>query len=55
MTVGNGGAPLTGPLDYGYVVATQRADGAIVLQALDYATNAVVQTFAVKPDGTPTM
>jgi Calcineurin-like phosphoesterase len=53
VIVGNGGAPLSGSVNYGYVVAQQRADGAIVFKALDYATNAVVATFTVKEDGTP--
>lgn len=51
VIVGNGGAPLTGSVDYGYVVAAQRADGAIVFREHDYATNAVTKTFAVKADG----
>jgi hypothetical protein len=53
VIVGNGGAPLSGSVNYGYVVAQQRSDGAIVFRALDYATNAVMKTFAVKEDGTP--
>ena len=54
VIVGNGGAPLTGAVNYGYVIAQQRADGAIVFKSYDYMTNAVVETFAVKADGTPT-
>jgi hypothetical protein len=54
VIVGNGGAPLSSNINYGYVVARQRADGAIVFKAYDYATNAVIKTFAVKADGTPT-
>jgi hypothetical protein len=54
VTVGNGGAPLDGNEDYGYAIAARRADGAITVQALDYQTRAVVQAFAVTPDGTPT-
>jgi hypothetical protein len=54
VITGNGGAPLTGTINYGYVIAEQRADGAIVFDARDYATNAVFKTFAVKADGTPT-
>jgi hypothetical protein len=53
IIVGNGGAPLTGAVNYGYVIARQRADGAIELKEYDYSTNAVSQTFAVKADGTP--
>jgi hypothetical protein len=54
VIVGNGGAPLSGAVNYGYVVAEQRADGAMVFKSYDYMTNAVVETFAVKADGTTT-
>jgi hypothetical protein len=54
VVVGNGGAPLSGSVNYGYLIATQRADGAIVLNAYDYMSNASVQTFAVKADGSST-
>jgi hypothetical protein len=54
LIVGNGGAPLTGGVNYGYVIARQRADGAMVFQEHDYTTNQVNETFAVKPDGTST-
>ena len=49
-----GGAPLSGSVNYGYVVGEQRADGAIVFKEYDYSTNAVQKTFAVKADGTAT-
>ncbi len=49
---GNGGAPLSGSGDYGYLVARQRAsDGAVVFTEYDYMTNAVVDTFAVTAAG----
>jgi hypothetical protein len=51
VITGNGGAPLTGGVNYGYVVATQRSDGAIVFKEYDYSTNVVQSTFAVKADG----
>ncbi len=54
VITGNGGAPLSGSVNYGYVIAQQRADGAIVFQERDYVSNAVAKTFAVKADGTPT-
>jgi hypothetical protein len=47
VIVGNGGAPLTGSIDYGYVIARQ-SGASIVFSAYDYATNAVVQTFTVQ-------
>jgi hypothetical protein len=55
VIVGNGGAPLSSSVNYGYLIATQRADGAIVFQAYDYMSNASIQTFAVKADGSTTM
>ena len=54
LIVGNGGAPLTGGVNYGYVIARQRADGAMVFQERDYVTGHVNDVFAVKPDGTST-
>ena len=54
VIVGNGGAPLTGAINYGYVIARQRADGAMVFQEHDYTTNQVNSSFVVKADGTNT-
>ena len=54
IITGNGGAPLGGAVPYGYVIATRRADGAIVFQAKDYSTMKSFQTFAIQADGTPT-
>jgi Calcineurin-like phosphoesterase len=54
VIVGNGGAPLSGSVNYGYVIAAQRSDGAIVFSSYDYMSNAVVESFVVKADGTPT-
>lgn len=52
---GNGGAPLSGTtVNYGYGLFTQRPDGAIQVDSVDYMTNKpdTSFTFAVKPDGT---
>ncbi|MGO8994787.1 MAG: hypothetical protein ACLQVI_15835 [Polyangiaceae bacterium] len=53
---GNGGAPLTGSLDYGYGLFSQRSDGAIVVDAIDYQTGAADSSFhfVVTPTGAPT-
>jgi hypothetical protein len=51
LIVGTGGAPLTGPVNYGYVLASRRADGAIVFEAKDYMTGQVYDHFAVQADG----
>lgn len=56
ITIGNGGAPLTGGVNYGYGLLQQRADGAIQIDMIDYATGKPDLKFraAVKADGTPT-
>lgn len=54
---GNGGAPLSGTsVDYGYGLFSQRSDGAIVVDAMDYMTNKPDPNFhfVVKPNGTIT-
>lgn len=53
---GNGGAPLSGTLDYGYGLFSQRSDGAIVVDAMDYMTNKPDTSFhfVIKPNGTLT-
>ncbi len=54
---GNGGAPLSGySVNYGYGVFSQRQDGAIVVDAMDYQTNKADPNFhfVVKSDGSPT-
>ena len=53
IITGIGGAPLTGSVDYGYVVARQEADGAIRFTVSDYLTKATIQTFRIKADGSP--
>ncbi len=53
VITGNGGAPLSGSINYGYVIARQRANLTIGLTARDYATGAVIKTFAVDPYGAP--
>jgi hypothetical protein len=53
---GNGGAPLGGSKDYGYGIFAQRCDGAIVVDAYDYMTNAADSEFhfVVTPTGAAT-
>jgi len=53
---GNGGAPLTGSLNYGYGIFSQRSDGAIVVDAIDYQSGAADSSFhfVVTPTGTLT-
>ena len=47
VIVGNGGAPLSGSVNYGYVIARQ-SGSSIVFNEYDYATNAVSNTFTVQ-------
>ncbi len=49
LIVGNGGAPLSGSVNYGYVIAQQQSDGQILFKSFDYSTNAVVDQFTVSP------
>src|SRR5262249_13219493 len=51
MIVGNGGAPLVSGGNYGYVIARQQPDGSMSFKAYDYWTNATIDSFAVKADG----
>ena len=55
VTIGNGGAPLTGGVNYGYGLVQQRNDGAIQVDMVDYGTGQpdLGFRFAVKPDGSP--
>jgi hypothetical protein len=53
IVVGNGGAPLTSSSNYGFGLISQRADGAIQVQMIDYASGAADSSFgfALRPDG----
>ena len=57
VVIGNGGAPLSTSQDYGYGVFTQRQDGSIQVDMVDYKTNAPDMSFrfAVNSDGSPAM
>ena len=47
VIVGNGGAPLSNTVNYGYVIARQQAGGSILFTEYDYATNAAQSSFTV--------
>lgn len=47
VIVGNGGAPLSDSVDYGYVIAQQQTNGQIVFTEYDYETNVVNNTFTI--------
>ena len=51
IVVGNGGAPLTSGTDFGYVIIARQADGTLQVTSKTYMTHAIVEQFAVTPDG----
>jgi predicted phosphodiesterase len=51
IIVGNGGAPLTSGMNYGYVVITRNANGDLVVTAKDYMTGAALDSFTITPTG----
>jgi hypothetical protein len=53
VTIGNGGAPLVSGTNYGFGLLSQRGDGAIQVDVIDYATGQpdLGFRFAVHPDG----
>jgi hypothetical protein len=55
VVFGNGGAPITGGVNYGFGLVTQRADGAIQVDAIDYQSKQADASFrfALKADGSP--
>ena len=53
IIVGNGGAPLTDNVAYGYVIVRQQPDGDVRVSSYDYETNGIVDEFAIHPDGSP--
>ncbi len=55
VTIGNGGAPLTGAANFGYGLIQQRTDGAIAVDMIDYQSGGADGSFrfALKADGSP--
>jgi hypothetical protein len=53
VIIGNGGAPVTGGVNYGYALLNQRTDGAIQVDMYDYQSGQADAKFrfAVKADG----
>ena len=52
IIVGNGGAPLTSGMNYGYVIISRKADGNLLINAKDYLTGAALDSFTITPSGT---
>jgi len=53
IVCGNGGAPLTSGMNYGYGVLELLSNGAIQFTEYDYQSNAVIDQFRVHADGSP--
>jgi hypothetical protein len=55
VIIGNGGAPLSGGVDYGFGMISQQGDGSIAVDVIDYTTGLADSTFhfALNPDGSP--
>ncbi len=51
IIVGNGGAPATSAVDYGYVIVARQPDGTLSVTAKSYETLAVIDQFAIAADG----
>jgi hypothetical protein len=51
IIVGNGGAPLTSGVNYGYVIVARQPDGTIGVTAYDYMSHATMDRFAVAANG----
>ncbi len=52
IIVGNGGAPLTTGVNYGYVIVARNPDATLQVTSRDYQTLAIVDQFTVNLDGT---
>jgi hypothetical protein len=53
IIVGNGGAPLTTGMDWGYVIVARNPDGTLSVTAYNYMTHATLDTFRIAADGSP--
>jgi hypothetical protein len=53
IVIGNGGAPLTGGKNFGFALVSQKTDGNVAVDMIDYATGLAdpAFSFSVKPDG----
>ncbi|HVO31712.1 MAG TPA: metallophosphoesterase [bacterium] len=53
LVVGNGGAPLTSTVGFGYVLAHRRPDGAVEFRSIRLDGHEEIERFAVNADGSP--
>jgi predicted phosphodiesterase len=51
IIVGNGGAPLTSGVNYGYVIVSRNSTGTLSVTAYDYMTHATLDTFTIQASG----
>jgi hypothetical protein len=52
LIVGNGGAPLSSSVNYGYALAERASSGVVTFYGIDYATRGVFLELRVRADGT---
>src|SRR5262249_48340167 len=48
IIVGNGGAPLTSGVNYGYVIVSRNASGTLTVTAYDYMSHAKLDMFSIQ-------
>lgn len=53
LLVGNGGAPLSTAVDFGYTIITRKQDGSLDVSSFNYMTNALIDQFGLNADGSP--
>ena len=53
LLVGNGGAPLSTAVDFGYTIIGRKPDGSLDISSFNYLTNALIDEFALHADGSP--
>jgi len=53
VVVGNGGAPLTSGMNYGYAIVARNPSGTLTVTAYDYMTHATLGTFTIQASGAP--
>jgi predicted phosphodiesterase len=51
IIVGNGGAPLTSGVNYGYVIVKRNASGTLTVTTYDYMTHATLDSFTITAAG----
>jgi hypothetical protein len=53
VVIGNGGAPLSTAIDYGYAIVSRQPDASLQVTAYDYASHAMIDQFSIDATGAP--